>query len=573
MSDGLVIADNGRSSCSIVIPCSPSPAVRFAAHEVQAFLREMTGAVLPVVSPRGASGPGIFLGPADARRGLEPEEFAVRSTDDGLVLEGSGERGVLFAAYAFLEELGCRWFTPRCSFVPDRNRVAVRGLDRREKPAFVYRETNYYEAQDGLWRARNRLNGTMHGSSSISEMQGPPRPAPAPASGPLVPRDDPDHPEYYALVDGERKRTQFCMTNPGLLRRVTDGALRWMDEQPDADIFSICQWDSWDYCRCPDCSALIEREGTAGPLIHFINRIARAVAAVHPDKRLLTLAYQFSDTPPSTMKVEPNVIVQLCHMGYCSAHAIDGCEKNAPYLEKLHRWREICDCLYIWHYITDFAHYLLPFPNFTPLAGDLRAYRDAGADGVFCQGNKTPGGEMAELRSYLVARLLWNPHLDARAVMEEFVSFYYGEAAGHIMDYITLLEQSVAREQCHFHLYSGYQLAPEISEEHMPHYLTPEVVREAVALLEEALRKVTDPTVAARVEKAKLAVDYAELMTFGGFAILDADFKLRKAHPGADTAMLRRFLARAERHGVRHIREGFPLASFAEEIVFPPSDS
>ena len=570
MSDELVIADNGRSPHSLVMPGDASPAVRFAAQEVQAFLREMSGVVLPIVGQEAVNGPGIFIRSADAGRGLQPEEFAVRRADDGLVLEGGDERGVLHAAYAFLEELGCRWYTAQCSLIPKRNRLALRDIDRREKPAFVYRETNYYEAQYELWQARNRLNG-----SSIPEMGGapPPRRTPPPSFGPLIPRDDPDHPEYYALIDGVRKPTQFCMTNPDLLRRVIDGTLRWMDEQPDADIFSICQWDSWDYCRCPDCSVLIEREGTAGPVVDFINRIAREVGPAHPDKKLLTEAYQFSDTPLRTMRVEANVVIQLCHMGYCSAHAIDGCEKNAPYLEKLHGWRELCDCLYIWHYTTDFAQYLLPFPNFMPLADDLRAYRDAGADGVFCQGNNTPGGEMAELRSYFIGKLLWDPDLDARAVMEDFVAFYYGEAASYIMDYLALLEESVAKERCHFHLYSGYQLAPEISEEHMPHHLTPHVVREAAALFEEALRKVTDPTIAVRVEKAKLAVDYAQLMTFGGFAILDADFKLRKAHPGADTAMLRRFLAAAEKHGVRHIREGFPLASFATEIEFPPSET
>ena len=362
------------------------------------------------------------------------------------------------------------------------------------------------------------------------------------------------------------------MTQPDLLRGVIDGTLRWMEEYPDADTFPVCQWDSWDYCQCPDCSALIEREGTAALVVDFINRIARAVGPVHPEKRLLTHAYQFSDTPPRTLTVEPNVIIQLCHMGYCSAHALDDCEKNAPFLEKLHRWRERCENLYIWHYITDFAHYLLPFPNFIPLAGDLRVYRDAGADGLFCQGNNTPGGEMAELRSYFVAKLLWNPDLDPRAVLEDFVTYYYGAATRYIMDYLALLEESVAREGCHFHLYSGYQLAPEIGEEHMAHHLTPRVVREAVALFEEALRQVTDPTIALRVEKAKLAVDYAQLMTFGGFAILDADFKIRKAHPGADTAMLRRFLTTAEKHGVQHIREGFPLADFATEIGFAPDE-
>ena len=47
----------------------------------------------------------------------------------------------------------------------------------------------------------------------------------------------------------------------------------------------------------------------------------------------------------------------------------------------------------------------------------------------FEQTNTSPGHEFSELKSYLLARVLWNPDADADAVIDEFLAGYYGAAA------------------------------------------------------------------------------------------------------------------------------------------------
>ena len=86
--------------------------------------------------------------------------------------------------------------------------------------------------------------------------------------------------------------------------------------------------------------------------------------------------------------------------------------------------------LLVWDYGVNFGHWLAPWPNWSSMAPNLRLYADAGVDGVFIEGNyRAKGGELAPLKSYLYAQLLWQPHADAAALTREFVGGFYGAAA------------------------------------------------------------------------------------------------------------------------------------------------
>jgi hypothetical protein len=78
--------------------------------------------------------------------------------------------------------------------------------------------------------------------------------------------------------------------------------------------------DSW--CQCPRCSAIIRKNVPAGSArydkdsmndywFQFVNRVAAELRKTHPDKKLISLAYNTYTHPP-TFRLEPNVaIVQV----------------------------------------------------------------------------------------------------------------------------------------------------------------------------------------------------------------------------------------------------------------------
>jgi hypothetical protein len=124
-------------------------------------------------------------------------------------------------------------------------------------------------------------------------------------------------------------------------------------------------------------------------------------------------------------------------------------------MSNLKGWSKICQRLYVWDYVTDFGNYVLPHPNWFVLGPNVRLFRDYGVKGVFEEGAYGgPGEEMAELRAWVLAQLLWNPQQDDRALIKEFLHGYYGAKAGdYIERYLELMYQ--ASEGFDLHCYLG----------------------------------------------------------------------------------------------------------------------
>ncbi len=101
---------------------------------------------------------------------------------------------------------------------------------------------------------------------------------------------------------------------------------------------------------------------------------------------LASLAYWFTEVPPHDIVPRKNVRVRLCPIRCCEAHPYETCssDANKAFLAHLKAWGAMTDTLYIWHYNTDFAHYLMPFPDFAefpaesprcPVGGGATAFR------------------------------------------------------------------------------------------------------------------------------------------------------------------------------------------------------
>ena len=120
-------------------------------------------------------------------------------------------------------------------------------------------------------------------------------------------------------------------------------------------------------------------------------------------------------------------------------------ERNSDFREHILAWSKISSRLWIWDYVTNHANYIVPHPNLRTLAPNMRFYVAHGATGVFSQGaGPSPGAEMAELKAWVMAKLLWNPELDGQELVDEFVAGYYGPAAPHVSAYLNLIHDSLA---------------------------------------------------------------------------------------------------------------------------------
>lgn len=548
----LVIARNGSARYDIVIPEDATPAVRYAAQELQSLLREMSGARLPIVDePDSDGGPALYIGPCHRTREvlprrelrlLEEDGVAIRTEGDDVVLTGSNERGQLYSVYELLERfLGVRFLARDCTVVPKRATIALPTIDHRHSPPFMYRETLYFDSFPREIAARQRLNGP---TTECDETTGG-KIAFHPyvhSFSTLVPPAEffDEHPDYFSLVDGKRTSAtvhgQLCLTNPDVLRIATERVLQWLDEYPEVPILDVSQNDGNGACECADCMAIVEAEGSQhGPILRFVNAIADEVAKKDPDRWVETLAYAYAVKPPAITRPRANVITRLCHAG-CYFHGFERCGLGSNLAGNLREWSELTDRIFIWHYATNFAHYLAPNPNLTGLALDIRAYADSGVNGLMVQGDyQSPGGDLAELRQYLAAQLMWDPTRDPSAIRTEFCRGYYGAAADRVLTYLARLDDEAERPDVHaFGAWS-----PDTT-------VSPALVTEGLEILDRARAAADTPEIRDRVARLMLGLRYMQLTYPERYGLEPTDA------PGI-VAEARRLV---EEHRITHVREG-----------------
>ena len=448
MQAGLTIAEKGKANCAILRQADATEAERYAANELAQTLKQITGADFELQDAKEkVPSRAIIVGQGAAAKKYFPdvdfeklggEELVIRTKGKRLLLAGGRPRGTLYAVNRFLDEqCGVRWWAPWAAQIPQQPILRIPDLNKREKPAFEYREPFWFPAFDGTWAVRNNYNGN---SARLTPAMG----GKITYKGfvhtfyPLVPPEKyfKDHPEWYSLIDGKRttNKAQLCLTNPELRDFMAARVKEWLRESPDATIISVSQNDWHGACQCANCKAIDDAEGGhAGTMLTFVNYVAEKVGREFPNVAIDTLAYQYTRHAPKTIKPLPNVIVRLCSIE-CNFGVPLEDPANAAFAHDMRDWAKICNRLYVWDYTTDFAHYVQPHPNWFSLGPNVRFFHQHNTKGLFEQGAyQSHGSEMAELRAWVLARLLWNPNQDDKALIKEFLEGYYGEAAAKII--------------------------------------------------------------------------------------------------------------------------------------------
>lgn len=238
-----------------------------------------------------------------------------------------------------------------------------------------------------------------------------------------------------------------------------------------------------------------------GSMLQFINRIA----AEFPEKIISTLAYQYTRKPPRTIRPAENVHIMLCSIECNRSLPIDSDPESASFRDDVKGWAEICDNLFVWDYVIQFANLVSPFPNLHVLKPNLRFFGDNNVRGIFSQGNREVGGELAELRAYLLAKLSWDLSYDVDRGIDDFVTGYYGAAAEPIGEYISLAHNALRESGAPLKIFAGPKEAKDT-------YLTQELLgkyRELFDAAEDAVS--SDPELHLRVKTARMPIQYVQL--------------------------------------------------------------
>jgi len=300
----------------------------------------------------------------------------------------------------------------------------------------------------------------------------------------------------------------LCLTNQEMRQQYIINSLAETKTDSLAQFACIGAPDDSGYpnlCQCAACTALaIAPNPPAELLTQFGNEVAAAYAKERPDIRILLLAYHHYRKPPVTTKPADNIVIQLCSIENSCSMPVSH-ERNRTFREDMLGWLKISKSVYIYNYIINFDCEFTPHPNLRALGADMKFFADHGVKGVFSEGGingrfgATSLLEIDALRSWMLAKLMWNPTLNPQDLVEDFANGYYGPAAKYVLDYIDLIHNAVEASGDWLHLSSPFDAK----------FLTIDTLNAAWQHLQAAQASVKhDNVLSARVQCLQLSVLY-----------------------------------------------------------------
>ncbi|MBI3922719.1 MAG: DUF4838 domain-containing protein [Armatimonadetes bacterium] len=502
-ASSLVLVQQGKPSCTIIVPAEKNSIIQSAAEDLRDHLRKISGAEVPVVSNgREIKGVRIYVGVAPSglklpvdltdRQLFWPDGYLIMTNGERLCLLSPRPEGVSNAVYGLLEDfLGCHWFTPGeiGMVTPRRSVVEVKipGGYRVVRPSFEMRspwyngnagarQTPEEATQMNLWRLRNRAGG-MQGYAGQDWVS-------------IFPKDLQERePGLQAMINGKRaphgSEAQICMSYPRAVEIAAGYFIGLFANHPTLDYYTFSANDNDSWCQCPDCVAL--GANPAERMMVFTNKVAAAVALKCPGKGITTLPYSSTIEPPvRDLKGESNLYPVLC--SYSMEQVKPKTQENDwcnTYRRRVERWMELLPRAWSYDYI---GWYPGPWTLFHKLEAEQEYYRKHRFTGMMPEYLDRNLG--TDVHAWLSFRIAWDKNLRVGDLLSLFYPAYFGAAANDMRALYEKFEKQM--------LATGG--TGEVMD--VPRLYPIPLIEEALTRIASAKRKVaTDATICARLER------------------------------------------------------------------------
>lgn len=548
----IILASGGKTAFTIITPASPSPVEAKAAIILQQYLQKITGSTLLIKKENAENffeGQNIYLGETKAsskyKFDVKTEGFLIASDDKHVYIRGGKGQGLIYGIYELLEKyLGCHKYDEGEPFLPEAKTTRLKSnIYDLQSPRFIYREVYYPAAFNDEYLERNKLHRfeDLWGVWGHSYFK-------------IVPPSQyfKQHPEYFAFTNGKRQPTQLCLSNKEVYNIAINYFRKQIEQKPWAEYWSISPNDDIGNCECDQCSKTDKEEGSpAGSLVKFVNQ----VAAEFPQVNFTTLAYAYTSRPPLNIKPSKNVYIMLSSIDAYRTAPLASEPSASVFRAHLKGWSKLTANIFIWDYTTQFTNYLAPFPNLDNFKHDMNYFVSNGVKGVFSQGSGDTYADFAELKTYLLAKLTWNPSLDTDSLINSFCRDYYKAATPHVLTYIKRIQEAITKTSTRLDIYGN-------PVNNYNSYLSPQLIDEYSSILDKAEAAVEgNDVVTKRVQRTRLSLEYTVLQQarfFGhekfGFRAVDENGNVivKPNYP----ERVERFVKAAKEDGVKELSEG-----------------
>lgn len=547
---------NAHGGTEYQIVSGNHPEDRYAAEEFQKYVEQATGISIPIINfVEEVPVKAIIIGDVPAvgasdeifQQQLKGGGFYICTDNQRLIIKGMPMHGTLNGVYSFLEEIvGVRYYARDAVVVPPLDEIVLYRLNILQNPSFRHRELHMPEPlRDESYARWHKL--TTHAERNrdwgmwVHTYQK------------LMPatRYFRSYPEYFAKVGCCREGDgQLCLSNAHVVSLLGDALDSCIQQNRKAEYWSVSQNDNYKYCGCDSCKSLYKQwGGPSGAVLNVANTLARRF----PQKQISTLAYQFSRNAPKNIQPENNVNIMLCSIECDRALPISS-EGEGGFATDLADWGKLTPNILVWDYTVQYRNLVSPFPNLRVLGPNVRLFKKHHVEMLFEQGCGNNFGEFHALRSYILAKLMWNSCADTDSLMVDFTNGYYGAAGPFILEYIHTMHDALdASDNPRLGIYG-------FPTDAVDSYLTPDLLNQYQEVFHEAMEAVeNDSVLYSRVQAARLPLDFAILE----IALLEPDRQYRYFDETDDDRIIRPdmvkrladFREACIRHGVLRLHE------------------
>lgn len=527
-----------------------------ATKELRRVLQQVTGARFDVVGLDDVPGDAsrILIGDVPASRALTSDvdwdtlgadEILIRTVGRDVVLGGGWPRGTVYAIYTFLQDVvGCRWWAPGAETIPLAPNLAVPELNVRYRSPFamrVFRSEIGIRAEAAGWHRLSFDLSFDAGTHSFPKLL-PPELAFEHPEWFAYYRDDGDENKKYSylhtlksyrktletetdrddlpvirryleVVERHRRQPGYpCLSSEGARQKITENALADFEKEHvfwkfPPRIAWVLQGDGGYKCQCDGCETLRREEGSdSAAWMRLVNAIAEEVEKKYPDVMVGMFAYLDTERPPKTLTPRKNVLV---YQALLRRNFLDPVSHYPFHADSMKTWGRIATRLFVWDYDTSFRNYCQPHPNYYVNGENMKFFRDVGVDGIMVQSAVGEASDFGAMRTWVTARMMWDPDQDPRKLTEEFATGYYGPASPFVMKYLDAMVAAAHRKE-------DYWLACYRND--TTGWLMLEDVHAALSLFDQAAEAVKgDAVLAQRVWMAGRAIDFAWLDRYDEF--------------------------------------------------------
>ncbi|MGC9319101.1 MAG: DUF4838 domain-containing protein [Armatimonadota bacterium] len=548
----LTLAKDGEARAVVGVAADAPDVTRFAAEELAAYLGRITGGTFEVLeisedSPAtvqqfGGERLPVLVGASRYTDRLQvglddlaPDGFRIVTLPQALVIAGIddsrvnprawrslGSAGSLYGVYRFLEELGCRFYLPGevGEVIPSSPSLWVSRMDIADAPYFRERlgQPPLGGEEAAVWMRKLGFGATEYPQASCHSFNRWPE------------KYKQAHPEYFAL-HGDRRINHICFSHPDARQQMIEDARSWLREH-DADLypyFTVMQNDGAPGpCRCELCQPHIRDErgwmGLQSDLVASAAvEVARAIADEFPERGIIIGAYNDYTLPPTEIDRLPDN-VSVCIFKHRQMFWDE--EGYEGFKRVLDGWLELQpQSVAFWEYYNfdcwaGAAWGGVPAVTTGLIAEDIRHLKRTSEETgipfsgelIFCDGRLQEHWHdrlwWMGLDFYVTGKLLWDPERDLEAMLDEFLTTFFGPAAEPMSRFYDRAEE-VWTTGDHGGIY-GYadpslktleerSEAMSYSADPWEHLFTPDVVAELNGILKKAEMAAPRAPYAARV--------------------------------------------------------------------------